>query len=235
MGHSTKWVVLRKLVSINKVEMLLIQETKLELIDISIVNFIWPDSNFDWCFQPSMGSSGGLLMIWDKDCFHFFSSSLSHHVLLSKGKWISHNFDCVMCNIYAPCDLVEKNALWSFLISVIIASSDNLCLASDFNAIRSLTNRRGCIDNDVGVTNFNNFINLGCLFDVPLNGLKFTWFGHGTKKSRLDHFLLGLNWINKFCNLSLRGLNRSNSDHIPLLLNFDSSDWGLRPFKFLNY
>ncbi|XVF33934.1 hypothetical protein REPUB_Repub18cG0013800 [Reevesia pubescens] len=224
LGLSIKWGVLRNLISSYKAEMVLIQETKMELIKDYFIRNIWPDLNFEWLFQPSLGSSGGLLIISDKDIFLCCYSLQLRSALIMKGRWILHNFDCVICNVYAPCDLVDKNLLWSELLSLTSNSSDNCCFAGDFNAIRSVFERRGCVESDAGAADFNGFINSGCLFDVPLNGSKFTWFGPGNKNSRLDHVLVSIDWVNTFIDLNLRSLNSSISDHVPFLFTSDSAD-----------
>ncbi|XVF23289.1 hypothetical protein REPUB_Repub13aG0024000 [Reevesia pubescens] len=174
-------------------------------------------------------------MIWDSDCFMSSGVSLMRNAMIVKGNWVHYNFSCYICNIFAPCDVVSKNASWSELLSFISNSHDPWCLAGDFNAIRSASDCKGCTDNSLGINEFNNFISQGCLKDIPLNGTIFTWFGPGNKRSRLDRVLVSIDWINKFKNLCMRGLKRSVSDHIPLLLCSDSTDWGPRPFKFLNY
>ncbi|KAL8509567.1 hypothetical protein ACS0TY_016697 [Phlomoides rotata] len=41
-------------------------------------------------------------------------------------------------------------------------------------------------------------------------------------------------WLRKWPNQSLRGLRRSLSDHVPLVLQSGCKDWGPRPFRFMN-
>lgn len=64
------------------------------------------------------------------------------------------------------------------------------------------------------------------------NGI-FTWFGTNSKKSRLDRALINVEW-----NLTgpwvTKGLERRNSDHRPILLSCESSNWGPRPFRIFN-
>ena len=45
--------------------------------------------------------------------------------------------------------------------------------------------------------------------------------------------LKSLEWVARF-NLKLWGLERTLSNHSPLLLKEDGRDWGPRPFKFIN-
>ncbi|KAL8476394.1 hypothetical protein ACS0TY_028897 [Phlomoides rotata] len=41
-------------------------------------------------------------------------------------------------------------------------------------------------------------------------------------------------WLRKWPNQTLKGLRRSYSDHVPLLLQNGIKDWGPRPFRFMN-
>ncbi|XVF10195.1 hypothetical protein REPUB_Repub07fG0161800 [Reevesia pubescens] len=109
-----------------------------------------------------------------------------------------------------------------------------MIIPEDYNSIRSFSDRKGCKNNGSSIVEFNNFINSCCLKDLPLNGTKFTWFGPGNKRSRLNRVLVSINWTLKFTDLCLRGLKRIVFDHVPLLLCSELIDWGLRPFKFLN-
>ncbi|XVF04594.1 hypothetical protein REPUB_Repub05bG0097700 [Reevesia pubescens] len=47
LGNSAKWGILRSLINLHKIEMVLLQETKLELVDEKLIRNIWPDLNFD--------------------------------------------------------------------------------------------------------------------------------------------------------------------------------------------
>ncbi|KAA3471319.1 reverse transcriptase [Gossypium australe] len=72
------------------------------------------------------------------------------------------------------------------------------------------------------------------LVDLPLLGKKFTWIGPDSKRSRLDRFLIEEDWLVHSKDFQQQELNRSISDHIPVLLVNESFDWGPRPFKFVN-
>lgn len=52
--------------------------------------------------------------------------------------------------------------------------------------------------------------------------------------SRLDRFLISEEWLNEWQNPLQWILNRDVSDHCPIVLRCNSSDWGPKPFKFNN-
>ena len=69
------------------------------------------------------------------------------------------------------------------------------------------------------------------VLDLSLLGKKYTWYGSGNRKSRLDRCLVTSKWLIKFKDLCLKGLKRALSDHCPLLLATEKYDWGPKHFK----
>jgi exonuclease III len=65
LGGLAKKKEIQKLISSQKPKVLCIQETKMEVIEQSIITWMWGSSDCDFAFKPSEGRSGGLLTIWD--------------------------------------------------------------------------------------------------------------------------------------------------------------------------
>ncbi|XP_028075540.1 uncharacterized protein LOC114277793 [Camellia sinensis] len=105
----------------------------------------------------------------------------------------------------------------------------------DFNEIRSLGERRGCIRRDRGMKDFNALIEGLELSDLPMQGRQYTWSSSSVRGSwsRIDRVLLSTEWLEKY-NFKLWGLPRGVSDHCPLLLMEDGKDWGPKPFRFIS-
>ncbi|KAK8698032.1 hypothetical protein V6N13_114164 [Hibiscus sabdariffa] len=78
------------------------------------------------------------------------------------------------------------------------------CIVGDFNVVRTVEERQGMVSLARGLCEFNEFIEDLDLVDLPLKGHRFTWFGSGNKCSRLDSLVL------------------------------DETDWGPKPFRFIN-
>ena len=78
---------------------------------------------------------------------------------------------------------------------------------------------------------FSEWIAVLNLIDIPLHGVKFTW-RRNDSKSKLDRGLCCQSWLRKFPNLNMIGLNRSISNHNPLLLTLEAlNNWGPKPFR----
>ncbi|XVF14236.1 hypothetical protein REPUB_Repub09cG0040700 [Reevesia pubescens] len=142
-----------------------------------------------------MGASGGILTIWDKMCFELERKCVSIRYVILKGKLIKHDFGCVLCNVYAPCDAVGNKAVWDQILEVKHIWRGNWCVEGDFNMIHSPLERNGCLYGGVGVEVINNFIDAENLMDLLLVGMHHTWFEVENKRSRLDCFLVTTEWI----------------------------------------
>ena len=69
LGSSMKKGIVKKLVIENHIQMLLVQETKLEKVEYNMVQSLWVDENFEWMSVASKGRSRGLITMWDKSSF----------------------------------------------------------------------------------------------------------------------------------------------------------------------
>ncbi|XP_057791311.1 uncharacterized protein LOC131008451 [Salvia miltiorrhiza] len=71
------------------------------------------------------------------------------------------------------------------------------------------------------------------LEEIRLQARSFTWY-QGQCKSKLDRFFVNEEWLSIWTHTKARGLQRSVSDHCPILLETKRVDWGPKPFRFLN-
>ncbi|GLU19133.1 hypothetical protein SLE2022_353980 [Rubroshorea leprosula] len=196
---------------------------------------LWDSDNFQWVTQSANGTSGGILIIWNASVFKKISSFQGAGFLGIQGTWGEENTPCYLVNIYSPCDLVAKRSLWENLSNTISSHKGNWCIAGDFNAIRSLQERKGGTSVRREIREFNDFIEMNGLVDLPMIGRKFSWYRpNGHYMSRLDRFLFSEEWLVKWTDLKQWGLPRSLSDHCPILVRDEARNWGPKPFRFYN-
>ena len=159
------------------------------------------------------------------------------HVLIIKGKVILTDQEFLIANVYAPCDTTAKQELWARSSHFIINIGDaNVCVCGDFNSVRSADERRGrnVVFQQVDADNFNNFIDVSFLLDLPICGRLFTWYrGDGISMSRLDRFLVSAKWIESWPNSTQVAHQQGLSDHVPLVLSVDDLNWGSRPLRMM--
>jgi len=157
--------------------------------------------------------------------------------MMIHGRFIKSNEEFYLFNVYAPCDRITKQALWTSLSSRLLSMGRlNVCLCGDFNSVRSADERRSVRGTQTldEFAPFNEFIDECVLIDLPLCGRKFTWFkGDGRSMSRLDRFLLSEEWCLLWPNCMQVAHLRGLSDHCPIVLSVDEENWGSRPLRLL--
>ncbi|KAL4303527.1 hypothetical protein GQ457_10G010910 [Hibiscus cannabinus] len=196
--------------------------------------FLWPNDDFEFCWSAANGHSGGLLSVWDKSKFQLERVIKFDRFIVIEGVWNWEKLSVSMVNVYDPCEAVAQDLLWDNLLAEKSGSNRVWILAGVFNAIRFRNERKGCVSKVKVSSAFNNFIEKGDLQEVKLVGRRFTWFGPTGKRSLLDRFLVSDSWLQNQSDLVVQALQRSVSDHVPLLLSSLEMDWGPIPFKFFN-
>ncbi|GJQ98498.1 putative RNA-directed DNA polymerase [Tanacetum coccineum] len=88
------------------------------------------------------------------------------------------------------------------------------------------------------LSELNQIIDVGSslgLVDLPIGGRSFTWMNKaGTKLSKLDRFLISEDVTIRLPDVRITALDRLWSDHNPILLHIDKTDFGPTPFKLYN-
>ncbi|MCH79282.1 cysteine-rich receptor-like protein kinase [Trifolium medium] len=214
-----------------------LQETKLQSCDNFLCSTLWGGTPHAFSFRPSVGASGGLLTLWDTTEVEVWSSTSCEYVLWCHGRFLKSGEEFFIANVYAPCALGAKRALWDSLSGKILSlDGRRVCVCGDFNAVRSVEERRSTTAESrfEDMPPFNRFIDDNNLIDLPLSGRKFTWYkGDGRAMSRLDRFLLSEEWCVAWPNCVQMAQLRGLSDHCPVVLSADEENWGPRPARML--
>lgn len=238
LGSSVKKKEVKELIQKHKIEFCCLQETKLESISDLDCKLTWGNKNCGWVFREAEGRAGGILLIWDKEVFSYLSHWHVYGALVVNGLWGHDRIECCIINVYAPCLINEKEELWNIIQNVVSQNSNCcVCVIGDFNAIRREAERegRGVVSSNRDIFLFDGFIRNSGLIDLPLHGRSFTWYRpNGSCKSRLDRILINNTWIARWPNSNQKGLHRTLSDHVPIVLEIKVRDWGPKPFRSLN-
>ncbi|XP_058759249.1 uncharacterized protein LOC131632522 [Vicia villosa] len=214
----------------------LIQESKVKIVDRGLINILWGQESVGWSFTGSDGKSGGLITLWKESCCEVILSFNGVGFLGTKLRWRGNLYYVV--NIYSPCDLASKRALWKTLMDLKLKFSDGeWCIAGDFNSVVSKKERMGraLVVKKAEMRDFARFIGEIGLVDVPFKGKLFSWFsGDGRCMSRLDRFLLEDSIVDRWGVVGQMIGSRDISDHCPIWIISDKADWGPKPFKIVN-
>ncbi|XP_028099600.1 uncharacterized protein LOC114299127 [Camellia sinensis] len=234
LGRKEKRSRLKKLSNERNVDVALFQKTKKSEITEDEVRSVWVRGKMEFMVVDAVGSTRGLLCIWDLDVFQVKDYCSNRRFILLSGT-LFNQFDCAILNIDAPNDVGSRGNLWNCLLKLNDEFHNPWCLGRDFNEIRQIREMKGCSRRDRSMKEFNEFIDKCEVSDLPLLGRRFTWCNSCASEnwSKIDRILVDPKWLEVF-NFKLWGLPRLVSDHCPLLLMEDERDWGPKPFRVLN-
>ncbi|KAF1895786.1 hypothetical protein Lal_00037902, partial [Lupinus albus] len=126
-GGAVKKRVVRNMVRQENLDILCIQETKLEFSNHKLTSSLW------------RSKSGGLLTIW----FIKLSSNCGFSFLEVTGKFWNSSEVCHLINVYFPCSIMDKHQVWSDLEQWKDVSTDKLWyFVGDFNSVLSSAKRK---------------------------------------------------------------------------------------------
>ncbi|GJR69948.1 RNA-directed DNA polymerase, eukaryota [Tanacetum coccineum] len=229
-----EWV--RELCNKYKVNFLTLQETKMESMDVFCARRCWGNMAFEYVHSEAVGNSGGVLCMWDPNCFTKKSVTKSDSFVLIRGEWRLSGQNLMVIAVYGPQDAREKCMLWDYLQGEILRWKGAIIVMGDFNEVRNKEDRFGSVFNAHEASIFNSFIQNSGLVEVELGGCSFTWcHKSASKMSKLDRFLVSDSLLNICPNFNAITLERFLSDHRPILLREIYFDYGPIPFKTFHY
>ncbi|GJU13270.1 RNA-directed DNA polymerase, eukaryota [Tanacetum coccineum] len=197
------------------------------------VKFMWGNSNYDFVYSDSVGSSGGILCIWEASVFKKDYATISDNFVAIYGTWLPCNAKVLIVNIYALQQPSCKRILWEYILNLLGRWNGEAIVMGDFNEVRSKDERLGSVFNHFSARHFDHFITSSGLVDVNLEGYSFTWLHpSASKMSKLDRFLVTEGILLLYPSITALCLDRHLSDHRPILLREVNTDFGPTPFRF---
>nr|GEV35383.1 RNA-directed DNA polymerase, eukaryota [Tanacetum cinerariifolium] len=196
----------------------------------------WGNLIFDYVHSVAVGNSGGILCVWDPNCFCKENVTMSNSFVMVSGVWRSTGQKYMLIAVYAPHDTKDKHMLWNYLQREIMRWKGEVVVMGDFNKVRNKSECFGSVFDVHEANMFNSFIMNSGLVEVNLGGCSFTWcHKSASKMSKMDRFLISDSLVNTCPNINAITLERYLSDHHPILLREAYFDYGPIPFKIFHY
>jgi len=83
------------------------------------------------------------LTLWDSSELEVWSTVSQEHMLIIHGRFVRTNEEFHLFNVYAPCDLREKQLLWTSLTARLrMLRGLKVCVCGDFNAVINVEERK---------------------------------------------------------------------------------------------
>ncbi|KAK2637440.1 hypothetical protein Ddye_032232 [Dipteronia dyeriana] len=180
------------------------------------------------------GSMGGVVTLWNDEFFKARSCIHNNWCVIVASVLSKIKKDVVFYNLYAANEEHERVQLWNFILDAQVSLPGSWVIGEDFNIVIVHIERTGGIGSVRSIRNFKLFANMASVFDIPMNGLFFTWHNNREIRywARLDHFLCNPLFISWFAILIQKCLDRSLFDHNPVIIGEHEVDWGPKPFHF---
>jgi exonuclease III len=237
INSTAKWNAIRCSIRDAGCEVVCLQETKKEFLDLAYLKNFCPAPFDSFAFVPSMGNSGGSVIIWK-------SSRLTGNVIFQNNYAQSMEFTSnlsacswIITNVYAPCTHHGKIDFLNWLHNISMPPDKLWLLVGDFNLIRRPENRNR-IGGDINLMlKFNEAISNLDLIEIPLHGLTYTWSNRQQEPllQRLDWFFISQEWSTVFQDSYAKTMSRDISDHVPCLVSFKSKIPKPTIFRFENF
>ncbi|PWA97953.1 RNA-directed DNA polymerase, eukaryota, Reverse transcriptase zinc-binding domain protein [Artemisia annua] len=189
------------------IDFLAFQETSVSRVGGFDFSRMWGSSDFQSDVVEASGRSGGLANLWNPKKFKKTSDERDTNFIVTSGILVKDGTLLNVVNIYAPKKTTKKRALWDRLRGVIDSKPVMWILLGDFNA------------------------------EYQMRDYKFTFLAgkdNGFKMSKIDRVLVCQDFFNRWPLACLRALPRGLSDHCPLLLSLEDSNYGAKPFRWFN-
>jgi hypothetical protein len=150
-----------------------IQETKLCQMDHRLViEMLGPKFQANFSFLPSVGTSGGILIVVSEEHFKLISSRRTSHTLTVKIQMLNDGMEWLLTGVYGPQVEAEKIAFLEEIKTLKQSIHGN---GWDFNLIYKEEDKNNQRLNRRLMGKFKAVLDELELKELPLPGRKFTW------------------------------------------------------------
>ena len=111
LGSKKKRRIVRRFLSTQNPDIVMLQETKRETWDRRFVSSVWKGKRVEWAALPACGASGGIVILWDSskfECTEKVLGSFSVTVKFNSGEegsfWLT--------SVYGPINPLWRKDFW---------------------------------------------------------------------------------------------------------------------------
>jgi exonuclease III len=115
LNEEKKWLRVRRLLSQWKVDIVCLQETKLEMVTHGIVQSLWRCPYVEWCYVASLGASGGILLMWDRRVVSKVDVCQGSSVAACSFRNVDDGMEWAFAGVYDPNRDAHRRQLWEEL------------------------------------------------------------------------------------------------------------------------
>nr|XP_016436162.1 PREDICTED: uncharacterized protein LOC107762331 [Nicotiana tabacum] len=211
------------------------QETKLEGDIEEMVKQLWGNRGIKYEQLEASGTRGGIIMLWDNKVWKGEVIATGSYSLTCRFESLTQDFNWHMTGVYAPNCVNERQEVWWEIGAARGLFIGPWVVAGDFNIIKFPYEKRNCTRVTRAMTEFSDFIEDMELVDLQLEAEITHGLVGAETSSRIDRFLISVEWNDCFRNIKQEILPRVCSDHTPLILQCGNWEQTKSYFKFENW
>lgn len=118
MNEDGKRSTIKSLIQKWKVDLLCLQETKIQGINSSLVQQLWGNRWADWVELEAVGTKGDMIVIWDKRRSIKIESLQGCYTITCMLEISFENFRWCFTGIYGPHTNPEKKEMWDEMAGI---------------------------------------------------------------------------------------------------------------------
>ena len=175
LNSKEKWSEIRDKIIEANCDIICLQETKKEDFNLAFIRNFCPADFDKFEFLPSIGASGGIIIIWKGRLFNgefIFSNQFAISVEISSRLSDDH---WIVTSVYGPCTSEGKKDFTEWLKQIQMPDELDWLIVGDFNLMRNTQDRNKGAGDLAEMFMFNDAISTLGLNEVTLQGRKFTW------------------------------------------------------------
>lgn len=193
--------------------------------------------NYDRSFTvDSISNSGSLCVLWNAEIDFRLRSYSQHHIDFDVGA-IGDACYWRLMGFYGYLAVSDRDKSWK-LLDNLCGGASYLCLCiGNFNKVlQAIEQEGGNLRCERQMVGFRNIVEKCQLNDLGCSGNMYMWFtteGEGIKVW-LDRALGTQMWMDLFPRFRVQHLNKTSSNHVPILLTWDNHGMkrGKKMFRF---
>lgn len=213
------------------------QESKLAVVDHSVVAHTLGREFDAFFYPPAIGTRGGIIVAWRSDRMHISDPILGEFCITVKARSLADNKTWMTTAVYGPQLIPDKERFLLELSQLGPLIHLPWIVCGDFNLVTEATdNNRGRANRRL-MNKFKHTISSLALKDMPLQGRRYTWTNEQEDPTlvKLDRLFFSPEWEDLYPISDLLALSSSVSDHCPLLLTCSSSAPRSNRFRFEHF
>uniref|UniRef100_A0A452Y556 Endonuclease/exonuclease/phosphatase domain-containing protein n=2 Tax=Aegilops tauschii subsp. strangulata TaxID=200361 RepID=A0A452Y556_AEGTS len=223
--------------SAHRLDILCLQETKIEIWSPVIAREIGGGRLDDCAVLPTIGTRGGIAIFWNSGNVSVQTHAIGQFSITARVSLIGSQSSFWLTTVYGPVDEVRKDEFLAEIARAAPQPGEAWLINNDFNIIYEARDKSNSNINRMIMGKFRAAIDAAGLREIKCKNRRFTWSNERRNPTlvSIDKFFCTIAWENLFPTHLLHAASTSCSDHCPLLLAAAAAPRRQARFRFESF